>query len=113
MKVVQKQQRAEADEDHGTDGTPGAPGLERVGRNFSEIPCLRGAHGFEGAVENEPGEENGEHGAETAIEITRQADNNRSKKRDLDQPLVVLPLVDSAESWKQAEDKRGRRAAPA
>src|SRR5260370_20512023 len=68
-KIVEQEQDAHTNQNDRANRTLLAPGLERVGGNFSAIFGLGRLHSFEGRVENKTGEKNAKHGLETAIEI--------------------------------------------
>src|SRR6266478_8389613 len=64
-KIIEQEQDTQTNQDDRANRTLLAPGLQRVGRNFSTIFGLGCLHGFEGSVENEAGEQNAKHGLET------------------------------------------------
>jgi len=113
VKIVEQEQSAETDKDDRPDGTVLAPGLKRISRNFTEISGLCRAHGLKRAVEDEAGKKNAEHWLEPGAEIGGQGDNDGSKNCDMNEALVVLTVVDSAETGEKAEDKGDGRTAAA
>src|SRR5215472_985345 len=111
IEIVQKKKHAQPNQNDRANGTVRTPRLKRIDGSFAEILSPGSLHGVDSHIQNEASKQKGEQVGGAVSGIAIEPDDHRDKHDDMNERLVVFPVVHSAETGDKSEEEGKARAA--